>query len=143
MRGVAVLRSRREYHTRAGWWFMTHEGALIAVISAVSCAVLVADSLYVASRWTGLGSTFNFGFAGGAVGLLLVGLLAKTLHLDDQARMQRGNLLMFVVVTVLLIASDMFGVGLAPLLGGLAALAAIFPGLLVLSAGMRRAARRN
>jgi hypothetical protein len=45
-------------------------------------------------------------------------------------------------VTVLFIASDMFGVGIAPVLGAVGALAAVFP-LLLLLAGMRRAAGRD
>jgi hypothetical protein len=141
MTGVAVRRSRREYHTRLGWWFMTHESTLTATVCAVACAVLVADGIYVARRWTGPGSTFNLGFAGGAVGLLLIAALTRTLRLDE-ARPLRDNVLVFAVVTVLFIASDMFGVGIAPVLGAVGALAAVFP-LLLLLAGMRRAARRD
>jgi hypothetical protein len=136
-----VRRSRREYHTRLGWWFMTHESALIATMCAVAGVILVAEAIYIASRWTGLGSTFNLGFAGGAVGLLLIAALTRTLRLDE-ARPLRDNVLVFAVVTVLFIASDMFGVGIAPVLGAVGALAAVFP-LLLLSAGMRRAARRD
>ena len=138
MRGVAVRRSRREDHTRLGWWLLTHERGLIAVVCALACAVLVAEAFYLASRWTGLGSVFNFGFLGGAAGLLLVALLTKELRLDDSRRPRRDNLLLFVVLTVLFVASDMFGVGAAPVLGAVAALAAVFPVMLV-SGVLRRA----
>jgi hypothetical protein len=120
---------------------MTHESALIATVCALACAVLVVDAIYVARRWTGLGSTFNLGFAGGAVGLLLIAALTRALRLDE-VRPLRDNVLVFAVVTVLFIASDMFGVGIAPVLGAVGALAAVFPFLLLL-AGMRRAARRD
>ena len=120
---------------------MTHESALIATMCSVACAVLVADAIYVARRWTGLASTFNLGFAGGAVGLLLIGALTRALSFDE-VRPLRDNALLFAVVTVLFIASDMFGVGIAPVLGAVGALAAVFP-LLLLLAGMRRAVRRD
>jgi hypothetical protein len=117
---------------------MTHERGLICVVCALACAVLVVEAFYLASRWTGLGSAFNFGFLGGAAGLLLVALLTKVLRLDDSRRPRRDNLLLFFVLTVLFVASDMFGVGIAAVLGAVAALAAVFPVLLV-SAGLRRA----
>jgi NhaP-type Na+/H+ or K+/H+ antiporter len=120
---------------------MTHESALNATMCAVACVILVADAIYVASRWTGPGSTFNLGFAGGAVGLLLIAALTRVLR-SDEVRPLRDNLLVFAVVTVLFIASDMFGVGIAPVLGAVGALAAVFP-LLLLLAGMRRAAGRD
>jgi len=121
---------------------MTHERGLTAVVCAVAGVVLVADAIYVASRWTGLASSFNFGFVGGAAALLLVALLTKVLRLDDARRPRRDNALLFVVLTVLFVASDMFGVGFAAVLGATAALAAAFPVVLV-SAGTRRAVRRD
>ena len=59
----AEYRDARSYHTRIGWWLMTHEGALPILVGATALAILLADVTYAALNWgTSLGEWFAIGF---------------------------------------------------------------------------------
>lgn len=44
-------RDARSYHTRLGWWVMTHGRGGSAVIGGTAALVLVADLVFSLSRW--------------------------------------------------------------------------------------------
>jgi hypothetical protein len=70
-------RDARAYHTRLGWWVMTHERGGPAVIGATATAILVGDLGYSLSHWSGSfprSFLFNLAFAAvAALSGLLVG----------------------------------------------------------------------
>ena len=43
----------RTYHTRLGWWVMTHDRGGAGRHRTRAAVVLIADLLYAASHWTG------------------------------------------------------------------------------------------
>jgi hypothetical protein len=53
--------SERRYHTRLGWWIMTHDVGGGAALAGLACVVLLADGAYLALRWGGLGGGFHRG----------------------------------------------------------------------------------
>jgi len=128
-----LRRPARDYHTRAGWWLMTHELAAGVLIGAAALAVLGVDLVYAASRWT---SSFSRSFLITLVGMSLawvVGWLlgpARPIGADRRAARRREsiNKVVWVTFVLLLVAIGFwFGGNFAgELLGVLAAVAGGF-----------------
>ena len=126
----------RTRHTRLGWWVMTHDRAGAALIGCAALAVLIADLIYVASRWHGLQGQLARGFAFGFGVLLVVGLIAKVIGLDKpigpdrrkaRIRARFSNLVALLVIGLLIVAPRWFGGSTTGvLLGEVAAVAAFF-----------------
>jgi hypothetical protein len=90
-------RSGREFHTRLGWWVMTHPRGGAAVIGWAALMLLAADIAYVAYQGHRMDTWFHRAFVVGAVGTWLVGLIAdrlgvaETLGTDRAAARRRAR----------------------------------------------------
>jgi hypothetical protein len=80
---VTRERSARDFHTRLGWWVMTHPRGGAALIGWVAVAALAVGAGYVAHQWHGLDSSFHRAFVIGAVGMWLVGFVADRLGVAE------------------------------------------------------------
>lgn len=116
--------SRREDHTRVGWWLMTHDRAGSTLIGSVALAVVIAAVAYVATDWRRIGT----GFLVGVALLAVAALVAMGLGIGDARRARRNNLilgaLLFASVIAVLAAGARFAWGV--LLGEVAALGCLF-----------------
>jgi hypothetical protein len=127
-------RSERQYHTRVGWWLMTHERGAAAVIGLSACIVLAVDLIYVAARWHGFTQSFGRGFTLGFASLTLCGLMAWALRVQGptstrqqaKRRASRTNVLFVVVILAFVFVIGHFGSQAAALLGSVAALSLFF-----------------
>lgn len=70
-------REERDYHTRLGWWLMTHDRGGVALIGGGALVLLTADVVYVGLRWRGLHDRFDRGFIAGVVVLMAPGCSPK------------------------------------------------------------------
>ena len=75
--------SGREFHTRLGWWVMTHPRGGAAVIGWVVLVPLVAIVAYVAHQWHGVDSSFHRAFVVAAVGMWLFMFIADRLGVAE------------------------------------------------------------
>jgi hypothetical protein len=135
---MAVRRPEREYHTRFGWWVMTHDRGGAAIIGLAALAAVTSDAIYVATRWHGFDSTFGRGFVSGFVGLVVIGLVGRALsgHAalgDDRdlaRKRARRNNVAGVIALLLFVSLPTFGASYfspsALILGSLAALGFFF-----------------
>ena len=71
-------RGERDYHTRLGWWLMIHDSATTLIIGVGAAGLLIADLIYLASRWHGFGSRFDRGFLLGFGGPLVAALAVRS-----------------------------------------------------------------
>jgi hypothetical protein len=127
--------SEREYHTRVGWWVVTHERSGVAVIGSVAAIALTADLIYAAARWDRLTGSFGRGFTLGFAALILCGLIARLLgaqrplgtRQQAKRRASRDNLVYVSMIVLFVFASlHYFGSETAALLGSAAALSLAF-----------------
>lgn len=107
--------SERQYHTRLGWWLMTHDRGGPVAIGAGATVVLFTDLLYAASRWHG---AFQRAFlvSLGAVGAVaLIALAVRFIRPIGTSRRaliwtQRGiNVALLLVLLVLIDVNDRVG----------------------------------
>jgi hypothetical protein len=102
---MAYRPGEQKYHTRLGWWVMTHDRGGPAVIGAGAAVVLSADLLYAASHWSG---SFPRAFLISLAALAAVALISLALRFirpigagrGAVRRNQRGVNLVLVVVLV-------------------------------------------
>lgn len=122
----------RQYHTKFGWWLMTHDRGAAAVIGGGAGVILIADVLYAASRW---GGSFSRSFLISLGGLAAVCVLAFGMRLSkpvgaDRRRArwnQRGtNVVLVIVIAVFVLVGNRLGNATGEFLGLLAGLAGFF-----------------
>ena len=147
---MAVRRPEREYHTRFGWWVMTHDRGGAAIIGLAAFAAVTSDAIFVATRWHGFDSAFGRGFVSGFVGLAVFGLVGRTLSghaplADDRdlaRRRARRNNVGAVIVLLVFVSLPTFGASYfspsALILGCLAALGFFFAFSCLLAIRRRR-----
>lgn len=138
--------SERQYHTRLGWWMMTHERGGPAVIGAVAAVVLVADLGYAVSHLSG---SFPRAFLISLAALAAVAMLSFALRFAHPSRSSRGvarwnqrgvNLVLVVVIVALIEVNDRVGGnGAGGILGAAAGLAAGFALYTAIWFGRKRA----
>jgi hypothetical protein len=124
---------RREYHTRFGWWLMTHDRGGPSVIGAGAAVVLVADLLYAGSRWSG---SFPPSFLISLAALAAVALISLALRfirpVGAGRRAVRWNqrgvniVLLVVLVAFIEVNSRVGGNGAGGMLGAVAGIAGGF-----------------
>lgn len=74
---AAPRRPARDYHTRLGWWVISHESGGSLLIGAVAALVLLADLIYVVSHWRG---SFATGCLAALVSMVVVLAVALALR---------------------------------------------------------------
>jgi hypothetical protein len=131
-------RSERDFHTRLGWWVMTHPRGGAALIGCVALLALAADGGYVAYRSHGLDTSFHRAFLVGVLGMWLLGVVvpgrlgvAEPLRADRAKARQRARRLvkLHAPIPIAVVAAGyafgnhvMFGI----VLGGFAFLFGLF-----------------
>jgi len=128
-----MRQSERHYHTRLGWWVMTHERGGPAVVGAGAAVVLIADLIYAVSHWSG---SFTRAFLISFAALAVVALISLGLRfirpIGANRRAVRWNqrgvniVLVVVLVAVIEINNRVGGNRLGGMLGAVAALAGGF-----------------
>jgi hypothetical protein len=128
-----VRQSEREYHTRFGWWLMTHDRGGAAVIGIGAALVLAADVLYASSRWSGaFPRSFLLTFGGIAVCIAVAFALRLNRPIGADRRRARWNqrgvnvALVIVIVAFIEIGNHVGGDGAGLVLGALAGVASLF-----------------
>jgi hypothetical protein len=125
--------SERQYHTRLGWWIMTHDRGGPAVIGAGAAVVLVADLIYAALHWSG---SFPRAFLVSLTALAVFALIPLSLRfirpIGEGRRAVRWNqrvvniVLVVVLVAFLQVTNRIGGSGVGGMLGAVAAVAGGF-----------------
>ena len=128
-----VRQPRREYHTRFGWWLMTHDRGGAAVIGCGALVILAADVAYSSSRWTGAFPRSFLIALGGLAACFVVPLVLRVNNPigSDRRRArwnQRGANAVFVVLLVAFIevGNRIGGNDAGVILGSIAGLATGF-----------------
>jgi hypothetical protein len=137
---MARERSEREFHTRLGWWMMTHPRGGAVVIGTIALVGFVADLAYVAVGRHGLDTSFHRWFLAGVVAMVLLTLIANRLGVAEplgtdrvaaRRRARRISRLHPLMPLLAVIAGFVFGTGV---LAGLILGCIIFPfGLFIVS----------
>jgi hypothetical protein len=76
-------RSGRNFHTRFGWWFMTHPRGGAALLGSVAVVALTAEAAYIAHQWHRLDSSFHRAIAVGLVAIVLLCLIDTRLGIAE------------------------------------------------------------
>jgi hypothetical protein len=86
--------AERKYHTRVGWWFMTHDRGGSVAVGGFAGLLFAADVAYLAARWRGLDDPFDRGFllGFGVLVLTIVGMQALGLNKPIGADRRRARL---------------------------------------------------
>ena len=135
-----------EYHTRLGWWVMTHGRAGPAFVGTCASIVLVADLLLAATHWTG---SFPRAFVTSLVALAAVALIAFALRSISVTRASRSatrstqraiNTVVLVAIVSFIALGRVSGGESGWILGAIAGLSGVF---VVYTAGLLIRGRRE
>lgn len=137
--GGVLRRQRRQYHTRVGWWLMTHDRGGVVVIGTGAIVVLGADLAYAVTRWS---ASFARSFSFASAVLLVAVVAGLLLRLGgsigpDRAtarRRQRTNNLLLDVLCGAAVVTCMIGAVFGNFAGEILGLVAVVAGLFAVAA---------
>jgi hypothetical protein len=80
---VSLRRPERDFHTRFGWWIMTHPRGGALVIGLAAAVLLAIDVGYIAQGWRSLDSPLHRGYLVGIIGMLVLNVASDRLGVAE------------------------------------------------------------